>query len=254
MLSEKTVRNHVERTYNKIGVSNRIGATCMPSNTGWRSRVRDEAYAPCGGDLLAAEGRTMNRYPAVVRHVQLQPVLSIFLPDRVRRRLVPEVSTTPSPLPRAGRAHRCSTGDTFRAAAQCHGTAGVQGGWTRIVPKPIEWSTYVLAASLVSSRRIGSGARNRVFVQEMTWSPARLVSVDAVRTGAGRRCWRHIHDQSLRVVRAEAGFRGVEVAAADKTGFRAMLLYRWVRPLMLGFIIAFWAAPTMTAVRLLLQL
>ena len=27
VLSEKTVRNHVERTYTKIGVSNRIGAS-----------------------------------------------------------------------------------------------------------------------------------------------------------------------------------------------------------------------------------
>ncbi len=62
----------------------------------------------------------------------------------------------------------------------------------------------------------------------------------------------HVHDRSLRIVRSAAIFTSWRDTAEKETGFRATLLYRLVRhPLMVGFLVAFWAAPTMTAGHLL---
>ena len=41
MLSEKTVRNHVERTYTKIGATNRVGASLYALQHGLVTLVND---------------------------------------------------------------------------------------------------------------------------------------------------------------------------------------------------------------------
>ena len=46
VISEKTARNHVERTYAKIGVSNRIGASMYALQHGW-SNARSGARTAC---------------------------------------------------------------------------------------------------------------------------------------------------------------------------------------------------------------
>jgi protein-S-isoprenylcysteine O-methyltransferase Ste14 len=124
--------------------------------------------------------------------------------------------------------------------------------WTRFVPQPIERSTYVAAASLI------------LMLLYWQWRPIPEViwHVDSA-TGRGvlwaayfagwvlvfyssfvidhfelfglKQVWRH--------------FRGEAHTTAP---FSERSLYRWVRhPLMLGFIVAFWSAPTMTLGRLL---
>jgi protein-S-isoprenylcysteine O-methyltransferase Ste14 len=124
--------------------------------------------------------------------------------------------------------------------------------WTRLVPQPIERSTYVLLTSAV------------LFLLYWQWRPIPAIVWDVPLPVAHLGLWalfwlgwmivlagsfmiNHFElfglQQVYRVGRAE--LRPI-------TDFRMPLLYRLVRhPLMLGFIIAFWAAPTMTAGHLL---
>jgi protein-S-isoprenylcysteine O-methyltransferase Ste14 len=124
--------------------------------------------------------------------------------------------------------------------------------WTRIVPQPVERSTYVLIASLV------------LFLLYWQWRSMPAVVWDvrssAVRLGLWALFWigwvtalaatfmvSHFELFGLRQVYLV--WRG---RPHTDIGFRAPLLYRVVRhPLMLGFITAFWATPTMTAGHLL---
>jgi ATP/maltotriose-dependent transcriptional regulator MalT len=52
VLSEKTVRNHVERTYAKIGATNRVGASLYALQQGLVASVED--LERLGGRTLAA--------------------------------------------------------------------------------------------------------------------------------------------------------------------------------------------------------
>jgi protein-S-isoprenylcysteine O-methyltransferase Ste14 len=127
--------------------------------------------------------------------------------------------------------------------------------WTRFVAHPIERSTYVLAASLV------------LFLLYWQWRsmPAEIWHIGA--PGIRLVVWALFWIGWLTVLLGTFmishfelfGLRQVYLFWRGKPhsdiGFRAPLLYRVVRhPLMLGFIVAFWAAPTMTAGHLLFAL
>lgn len=124
--------------------------------------------------------------------------------------------------------------------------------WTRFVPEPIERSTYVLAASLVLVLMFWQWRELPTVVWEVTWQPARLAVWTLFWLG-----WAMVLAATFMINHFELfGLKQVFAAwrarPGVETGFRVTLLYRVVRhPLMLGFLIAFWAAPTMTAGHLL---
>lgn len=124
--------------------------------------------------------------------------------------------------------------------------------WTRFVPQPAERSTYVLLASLA------------LFLLYWQWRtiPGVIwkVTSSAQRQGLWALFWLGwviVLSATFMINHFDLfGLRQVYLAWCGKPytyiGFRKPLLYRLVRhPIMLGFVIAFWATPTMTAGHLL---
>ncbi len=124
--------------------------------------------------------------------------------------------------------------------------------WTRIVPAPIERSTYVLVASLVLVVMFWQWRELPSVVWDVTSQPARVGMWALFWLG-----WAIVLGATFMINHFELFglkqvFEAWRARPSVETGFRTTLLYRVVRhPLMLGFIIAFWAAPTMTAGHLL---
>lgn len=119
--------------------------------------------------------------------------------------------------------------------------------WTRFVPKPVERSTYVLLSSLAlillfwqwrpMTDTVWSVENHtgRIVLWVIFWLGWAVVLV-------GTFLINHFDLFGLRQVYLY--LRGVPYT---ETGFKTPFLYKIVRhPIMLGFIIAFWAAPHMT--------
>jgi protein-S-isoprenylcysteine O-methyltransferase Ste14 len=124
--------------------------------------------------------------------------------------------------------------------------------WTKFVPPPVERSTYVLVSSLLLGL---------LFWQ---WRPIPAV-VWNVGHPAGRWLLHAVFWAGWAIVLVSTflidhfdlfGLRQVYLSASGREhtppAFRTPGLYRYVRhPLMTGFLLAFWATPTMTAGHLL---
>lgn len=124
--------------------------------------------------------------------------------------------------------------------------------WTRLVPKTIERSTYVLVSSLALFLLFWQWRTMPAIVWDVTWMPGRVVLWVLFAAG-----WVTVLLSTFMISHFDLfGLRQVYLAWREKPytdlEFRTSRLYRVVRhPIMLGFIIAFWAAPTMTTGHLL---
>jgi protein-S-isoprenylcysteine O-methyltransferase Ste14 len=124
--------------------------------------------------------------------------------------------------------------------------------WMRLVPQPIERSTYVLVACIVTGVMLGA------------WQPIQLIVWDAA-SGAARMLlwvlfavgWLMVPMVSLMINHFDLfGTRQVWLYLHGREytslPFRVPMLYKYVRhPLYLGWALAFWATPTMTVGHLL---
>ncbi|OBK98423.1 hypothetical protein A5645_03535 [Mycobacterium asiaticum] len=124
--------------------------------------------------------------------------------------------------------------------------------WTRMVPEPIERSTYVLATGLVLAVLFWQWRTMPALIWDITW-PAGRLSVQMlfwlgwVIVLASTFMINHFDLFGLRQVYLV--WRGLPYTDLE---FRTPLLYRVVRhPLMFGFLITLWATPRMTLGHLL---
>lgn len=129
---------------------------------------------------------------------------------------------------------------------------GFKAWWTRIVPKPVERSTFVLAATLVLALLMWQWramAPTVWAVTDPTWAGvlqavnllgwaivlASTFMIDHFELFGLRQVWARIRNEPVRY-----------------PDFTTRGLYKHVRhPIMLGFVIAFWATPVMSAGHLL---
>jgi methanethiol S-methyltransferase len=133
---------------------------------------------------------------------------------------------------------------------------GFKRWWTRIVPEPLERSTYVLAASFTLALLFWQW---RPISEPVIWSVAHPAGVLALQAlfWLG---WAILLVSTFLINHFELfGLRQVFAGMANRVlpapQFRTPLFYRYVRhPIYAGFLLAFWATPHMSAGHLLFAL
>jgi protein-S-isoprenylcysteine O-methyltransferase Ste14 len=132
---------------------------------------------------------------------------------------------------------------------------GFKRWWTRFVPQPVERSTYVLLASLALILLFWQWRPMRGVVWDVENVAVRYLLLAVYFLGwatvlVGTSLINHFDLFGLRQVNLYR--RGEEYS---ELGFRTPFLYKIVRhPIMLGFIMAFWATPHMTVGHLVFTL
>jgi protein-S-isoprenylcysteine O-methyltransferase Ste14 len=130
---------------------------------------------------------------------------------------------------------------------------GFKRAWTKVIPRYIERSVYVLITSIV------------LMVMYLFWQPIPTQVWSVENAAAANVLWALFwlgwgtilistflinHFELFGLQQAWDHLRGNEFAPPR---FRTPFLYKWVRhPMMLGFFFAFWAIPQMTAGHLIL--
>lgn len=127
--------------------------------------------------------------------------------------------------------------------------SGFKRWWTRLVPEPVERASYVLAASAALALLLWQW---RPIAAPVLWSvqdPTARIALQLL-SGVG---WALVlistflidHSELFGLRQPWALLRGRPLTALP---FRTPLLYKHVRhPIYLGFLLAFWSAPLMTA-------
>ena len=126
--------------------------------------------------------------------------------------------------------------------------------WTRVVPEPIERSTYVLAATLALALLLWQW---RPIADPVVWSIDSVPAVIVLQGDFLARLGDAADSATFLINHFELfGLRQVFARLLGHTipapVFRTPFLYRHVRhPIYLGFLLGFWATPRMTAGHLL---
>lgn len=119
--------------------------------------------------------------------------------------------------------------------------------WTKVIPQPIERSTYVLLASLVLLLLFWQWRPMRAVIWDVENSTGRIVLQGLFWMGWGGVLFSTYLVDHFSLFGLKQVYSYLKGLPDEPTPFKTPVLYKVVRhPLYLGFIIAFWSTPRMT--------